>query len=129
MKHPIRWDMHEGMPPDCTTHQTLRFERGSEPTASDVVKLLVGKEQLNKMLKYIGVSDGRHRYVYSYDTYTLGIVEFEATEQMHVVAYGNAFDGLRLVGPFGTYDEAIEYANVDNPCDDWNIVPVSQETC
>jgi hypothetical protein len=38
---------------------------------------------------------------------------------MFVVSYGNVFDGIRLVGPFSTFDEAFEFADgSDGP---WEI--------
>lgn len=39
----------------------------------------------------------------------------------YLVVYGNPVDGLRFVGPFGTHEEACEYADVDNPSDEWWI--------
>lgn len=38
-----------------------------------------------------------------------------------VVAYGNPFDGLELVGPFPDSDKANDYADVDNSGDWWVI--------
>jgi hypothetical protein len=40
---------------------------------------------------------------------------------MYVVSYGNAFDGLSLVGPFKTNDDACAYADGD----EYNIVEVA----
>jgi hypothetical protein len=39
-----------------------------------------------------------------------------------VVAFSNPFDGLYLVGPFDTHEEAIEYAEANSPNTEWHIV-------
>lgn len=41
----------------------------------------------------------------------------------YVVAYGNSFDGLTLVGPFDHHDDANGYAESD---DDWQIVMLQE---
>jgi hypothetical protein len=41
----------------------------------------------------------------------------------YVIAFGNAFDGIELFGPFNTSDAAREYAE-ENMMDDWSITPV-----
>ena len=48
----------------------------------------------------------------------------------YVVAFGNAFDGTALVGPFPTHDSALAYVEGDDL--DWTIValePAPAELC
>jgi hypothetical protein len=82
LKHPIIHDMHCGnVPAGCSRHEKLsigRFRDDDLETASAVVELFVGNMRTNKMLAYVGCDGSVHRYIYSYDTYTLGVVEFPA---------------------------------------------------
>jgi len=43
---------------------------------------------------------------------------------MYVVAVGNAFEGLTVVGPFDSFDEAVDYANNELMTEGWNVVKV-----
>ena len=43
---------------------------------------------------------------------------------MWVVSLGNAFDGLTLVGPFKTFDDAIQFVDMLN--EPWNIIKVEK---
>jgi len=43
---------------------------------------------------------------------------------MYVVAVGNAFEGLTLVGPFDSFDEAEKYTDAECVYGEWNIVKV-----
>jgi hypothetical protein len=44
-----------------------------------------------------------------------------------VVATGNAFDGLTLLGPFDTKEEALEYAKANIHRDmEWRVVGIEQ---
>lgn len=45
---------------------------------------------------------------------------------MWVVVYGNPFEGMRIVGPFKRYSDAEEYADVENPADDWWITELQE---
>lgn len=48
---------------------------------------------------------------------------------MHVVVYGNPFDGMTIVGPFTTGVEAVEWASDHLKRDDWWAMPlVSQDS-
>ena len=42
---------------------------------------------------------------------------------MYAVAFGNAFDGISLTGPFHTADEASAFA--DGAEGDWNVIHIS----
>lgn len=47
---------------------------------------------------------------------------------MYVIAFGNAFDGLSLVGPFDSHAEAEEYANrCQTGNDGWTIVQIEDK--
>lgn len=47
------------------------------------------------------------------------------TDELHVVAFGDAFNGLTLVGPFTDYDDALAHAEVNNSdYGDWHVVAV-----
>lgn len=41
---------------------------------------------------------------------------------MYVVAFGNAFDGIVLIGPFNDHDTAVMYAENESSNEDWTIV-------
>jgi len=43
---------------------------------------------------------------------------------MHVVVIGSPFDGQRIVGPFATGEEAIEWAEQNIRNEDWWAVPL-----
>ena len=78
--HPISWDMHNGAPPDCSRLRRMSCGHRHNPEeadASEVVRLIMGQECLNKMLRYVGCDGRVHRYIYSYDCHTLGVVEFD----------------------------------------------------
>ena len=46
------------------------------------------------------------------------------TKISYVVAFGNAFDGLILWGPFDRVEDALGWAE-SSSSDDWTIVPVT----
>jgi hypothetical protein len=47
------------------------------------------------------------------------------TDELHVVAFGDAFNGLTLVGPFTDYDDALAHAEANNSdYGDWHVVAV-----
>lgn len=43
-----------------------------------------------------------------------------------VIAYGNAFDGLTLEGPFDDYDAALKEAEKTTGMTDWRVVEVKE---
>jgi hypothetical protein len=43
---------------------------------------------------------------------------------VHVVALGNAFDGLSLHGPFEDVEDAVDYAEQSYQGEDYHIVPL-----
>ena len=43
---------------------------------------------------------------------------------MHVVMFGNPIDGLQIVGPFKTADDACQWADLANLSADWWIAPL-----
>ena len=47
----------------------------------------------------------------------------------YVIAFGNAFDGIRLYGPFDTFEDADQFAQTDRNAE-WVIAeinPVNQD--
>jgi hypothetical protein len=46
------------------------------------------------------------------------------TDELHVVALGDAFNGISLVGPFPDYDEALAHADSGCYDGDWHVVSV-----
>lgn len=50
----------------------------------------------------------------------------QTTNENYVVAFGNAFDGMELHGPFNDMETATEYAeNIHkHSYDEWNIISV-----
>lgn len=102
IQHPIIHDMHYGAPDGCSRHSKLgvgSFHDRDLKDASDIVEMIMGRMCTNKMLRYLGQSDGVHRYVYSYDSYTLGVVEFPApksgvyTRPVRFISTGNYGSG------------------------------------
>lgn len=80
ISHPIVHDMHYGAPEGASRHEKIsigNFRESETTNASNVVELLNGQMKTNKMLCYLGFHNGIHKYVYSYDCFTFGVVEFE----------------------------------------------------
>jgi hypothetical protein len=99
VRHPIVHDMHCGnVPAGCIRHEKLsigRFRDDDLETASAVVELFVGNMRTNKMLAYMGCDGKVHRYIYSYDTYTLGVVEFAAEPVLSAEKHIRPVESLR----------------------------------
>ena len=60
------------------------------------------------------------------------IVEFLNTlepddVQGYTVAFGHAFDGIRLEGLFPSFEDALIYAENHSLHEDWKVVPVWKE--
>ena len=43
---------------------------------------------------------------------------------LHVIVTGNPFDGLQIIGPFKTHNDAVEYAGRIEDTD-WWVVPLA----
>ena len=99
--HPIHHDMHYGAPKGCSAHRKCSIGDFRDPEvkdASDVLQMLLGAHaNHSKLLSYVGCAKGIHRYFYSYDSYTLGVIEFKEEPQLtsdpdqsiHKFAQGN----------------------------------------
>jgi len=116
IRHPFTHDMHYGAPNGCSRHEKLpvgsyHSECGCD--ASEVVQLIMGRMCTNKMLRYLGCWDGEHRYIYSYDTYTLGVVGFKADEEpgllkaLEYIVFNHINDEMCSISP-STLQFAIE---------------------
>ena len=43
----------------------------------------------------------------------------------HIVVFGDVVNGLEFVGPFPTYDAAMDYAEQYHNCADWHVVQLT----
>ena len=42
--------------------------------------------------------------------------------EMHIVVFGDIVNGLEFVGPFPSYEVAMDYADKHHCCADWHVI-------